>query len=333
MLNKPTASRQIVDVAVVVPLHNRAQIVLATLNSIASQTDLPRKLIVVDDGSTDGSVQSVARWMAAHDYLPIDFILQCERHGGASATRNKGMELADDCQYIAFLDSDDCWPADFLQRACEAFAMQPEAVGATADRQFIHFDGMPNALQSTQYLAVNATQWLIEHDGGIVSCSLFPTKHIRELGGFDVDVPSGHDSKLFLPLSLRGPWLHLPGAPVQLAQGNGDLVGEADNLSRSVDNQALIWAEIHEQFLLEQGGAKYVSARAVRNCLWSRGYGAAREAHKAGRLELAIICYRRALRWNRFSLRTQFHYWQASLARRATPTSQKQESMPLKAVA
>ena len=55
-----------VDVTVVVPVFNRQSLVIDALNAIAAQTCLPRQAVVVDDGSTDATVEAVRRWMAEH---------------------------------------------------------------------------------------------------------------------------------------------------------------------------------------------------------------------------------------------------------------------------
>ena len=98
-------------VAVVVPVFNRCRVVLEALDSIAAQTRPPTKLIVVDDGSTDDTVEHIERWLSSRQ-LPFESRLIRQSNAGPSAARNRGAAEADECDLLAFLDSDDLWPTD-----------------------------------------------------------------------------------------------------------------------------------------------------------------------------------------------------------------------------
>jgi glycosyltransferase involved in cell wall biosynthesis len=87
------------DVSVVIPAYNAARYLAATLQSVAEQTAPPGEVIVVDDGSTDATVE-IARSFGAH-VLSVT-------NAGPSAARNAGTQAASGA-YIAFLDADDVW--------------------------------------------------------------------------------------------------------------------------------------------------------------------------------------------------------------------------------
>ena len=124
------------DVAVVVPVFNRSQTVLQALASVATQTSPPGRLIVVDDGSTDDSLAAVRDWAASSRLsFPVAIVGQPNR--GVAAARNRGMAEDECSRHFAFLDSDDAWPADFLDRARHALRQAPHAVAATGDRRFV----------------------------------------------------------------------------------------------------------------------------------------------------------------------------------------------------
>ena len=103
-------------VSVVIPVHDRAHYLGPAIDSVQSQTHKPVELIVVDDGSSDGSAR-VAEERGAR------VIRQCQR--GVSAARNAGIEAATG-DYIAFLDSDDLWPQDRLARQVVHLERHPE---------------------------------------------------------------------------------------------------------------------------------------------------------------------------------------------------------------
>jgi glycosyltransferase involved in cell wall biosynthesis len=148
------------DVAVVVPVFNRANAVLETLATIAQQTVPPRRLIVVDDGSTDGTAASVRAWIARTKPGFEAFVIE-QPNRGAGAARNRGIREIGDCRYIAFLDSDDHWPADFLARTVERMEANPAAVAVSADREYHRLWKSRVGQRSSSGLQHGATVWLL----------------------------------------------------------------------------------------------------------------------------------------------------------------------------
>ena len=106
------------EFTVVVPTYNRAELIGHTLQSILAQTHKPSQVIVVDDGSTDGTEQRVRFFGSAVRYIRID-------NGGAPRARNVGVSVSQ-CPWIAFCDSDDLWRPDQLARQARLFAAEPE---------------------------------------------------------------------------------------------------------------------------------------------------------------------------------------------------------------
>jgi len=90
---------------VVIPCHNRAHVVADALASALSQTPAPRRVILVDDGSTDGGGEAVRALAARHERVQA---LALPRNSGASNARNAGTALCS-ADWVAYLDSDDCW--------------------------------------------------------------------------------------------------------------------------------------------------------------------------------------------------------------------------------
>ncbi|MBD2165771.1 glycosyltransferase family 2 protein [Calothrix membranacea FACHB-236] len=96
------------SISVVIPTYNRKHIIDRALNSVLSQTLLPQEIIVVDDGSTDGT----GEWIESN-YINVTLI-KLPQNRGASYARNMGI-LASTGDYIAFLDSDDIWEPNYLE--------------------------------------------------------------------------------------------------------------------------------------------------------------------------------------------------------------------------
>ena len=108
-------------VSVVVPTYNRSDILCDALNSVYAQTWRPIEVIVVDDGSTDETREVVSEWgqaVLARDGFDIRYVRQANL--GGNAARNEGITEARN-GFVAFLDSDDCWLPDKLDKQMAVF--------------------------------------------------------------------------------------------------------------------------------------------------------------------------------------------------------------------
>ncbi len=101
-----------VSVSVIVPIHNRAALIPRVLGSVYQQSHLPDEIIVVDDGSTDGVREKIINTFSDVTYL-------YQKNKGVSAARNRGIQQAKG-KWIAFLDSDDEWLPNKLEKQIQA---------------------------------------------------------------------------------------------------------------------------------------------------------------------------------------------------------------------
>src|SRR5262245_57747116 len=106
------------SVSVIIPTYNRRDFIREALASVLAQTCQDFELIVVDDGSTDGTEEIVREFPGAR------YVFQ--ENQGVSAARNVGAALSQG-ELIAFLDSDDFWQPEKLAAQAAFFAAQPEA--------------------------------------------------------------------------------------------------------------------------------------------------------------------------------------------------------------
>jgi len=104
-------------ISVVIPVYNCERYLAEAIESILAQTHSPEDIIVIDDGSTDGSAKVVERFSPK-----VQYHWQC--NAGAGAARNRGVAAARG-NFLAFLDADDLWAEDKLARQCVAFASDP----------------------------------------------------------------------------------------------------------------------------------------------------------------------------------------------------------------
>jgi len=107
-----------VDFSVVIPTYNRGNLISRALNSVQKQTYQAREIIVVDDGSSDGTARILKQLFPEVRYY-------YQRHSGVSAARNYGIQKSKS-QWIALLDSDDAWHPEKLQSQAIAISDNPK---------------------------------------------------------------------------------------------------------------------------------------------------------------------------------------------------------------
>ena len=94
------------EISIIIPVYNRADIVGATLNSVVAQTHRPLQLVLVDNYSTDNTLQVLETFKKEHPGDGFNVVIVREEHHTAGAARNRGFELATG-EWVLFFDSDD----------------------------------------------------------------------------------------------------------------------------------------------------------------------------------------------------------------------------------
>ncbi len=108
-------------VDVVIPAYNAARWIADTVKSALGQRGVMPRVVVVDDGSSDGTLDVVAR------FVPEVTVIN-QRNQGVSVARNLGVDHGS-ALYLAFLDADDLWAPDFLARQTRLLESDPELGG------------------------------------------------------------------------------------------------------------------------------------------------------------------------------------------------------------
>jgi glycosyltransferase involved in cell wall biosynthesis len=191
-------------VSVVVPLFNKLPYIRRCLKSVLGQTFTDYELIVIDDGSTDGSADAV---YAIHDGR-LRVLQQVNR--GAGAARNAGIAEAKG-RLVAFLDADDEWMPDFLH-AMVALAVEYPQAG-------IYVSGLRRSLGGGKDLertlrTINnhltgmvTTYFECVHEGDFVTSSnaVIPRRIFDQVGYFAEGEPIGEDGDLWARIVLKYP--------------------------------------------------------------------------------------------------------------------------------
>jgi len=195
-------------VAVVIPVYNRRVKLIKTLESVAAQSTLPSCLIVVDDGSTDGTADAAKDWLSQNAQFEWQVISQA--NAGVSVARNAGFACIGELPFVCFLDSDDLWPPGFIAEGLRLFEGREDIVATIADR-VNERRGRRSLVQDLSSVSSNPLLWIICNDGGILSCTMIRSRAVREAGPFAPGMHASEDSDFLLRLFLLGGADHSKG--------------------------------------------------------------------------------------------------------------------------
>jgi len=185
-------------VSVIIPTYNHSDFVLKTLASVFAQTFTDYEVIVVNDGSPDGTTRILRPLAEAGRIKYIE-----QPNAGQAAARNRGLAEAEG-EFVAFLDDDDLWPPDSLAQRITAARSAGHPVMVYGFNQFVgdlsadRFPG-PDAPTGRVQEAFLRQNWMWSPGQ-----SLMRTEVVRELGGFDTKFWGADDWDLFIRLSGRG---------------------------------------------------------------------------------------------------------------------------------
>lgn len=223
---------------IIIPVYNRSRTILTTLESLKAQTVLPDLVVVVDDGSTDGTMESVSNWSQTSGVsLPLKILRV--GHGGAGQARNAGWALLSDCDLVSFLDSDDCWPSDMVESAKRVLSAHTVGVADSVILQH----RMKTQKRFGKSIAEDPFRMLTGglQDPGILSSLVLGYDVADRCMPFRPDIPTGQDMPFLLSLTCHGEWKPLPAKTVQ--QRRDDFKpGEESNLSNKYFDREVLWA-------------------------------------------------------------------------------------------
>ena len=234
-----------------VSTYNRKDYLRLCLDSLLAQTYPNCEIIVVDDGSTDGTGE-----MMAEEYPQIKYIYQ--QNGGDASAKNHAVREASG-QYVVFNDSDDLFLPDCVERLFQALPDDSGTSCSYGTYQTIDSAGkyLPTKRKVTHYPSGNITGELLKHIL-VNSCgTLFPVKLYLNAGGFDTNLRVVHDYKLFLQLSLNCDFYAVQ-EPVFLRRRHGN------NLSSSSYAKLHIALDVFSDFVSEHPELQKKYARSIR---------------------------------------------------------------------
>ena len=189
------------SVSVVVPSYNHAPFVGEALRSVFRQTRAPERLLVIDDGSRDGSPQIIEGVLKDCPF-PCEMIARENR--GLCATLNEGLEKTGG-RYFAYLGSDDLWLPDFLAARVELLEARPRAVLAYGHALLVDEGGrvVDCTLDWARYADGDARRMLLEETYAPMSPTVLYRRAALERHGWN-ERARLEDYELYLRLSADG---------------------------------------------------------------------------------------------------------------------------------
>ncbi|MDS0282650.1 glycosyltransferase family 2 protein [Haloarcula onubensis] len=298
-------------VTVVIPTYNRVDELGRAVDSVLAQTCEDIELVVVNDGSDDGTLSM----LDAYDDHRLEVITHLTNRG-ANVARNTGITHADG-EFVAFLDSDDSWHPRKLERQLRRYEAAPDdCVAVYCDFEY-DLDGTSGDFRSTVAEMLSRTDEERPKEGGVElageiladhlhsgagSTLLVETAVARAIEGFDVTLDRFQDPDFLLRVIQEGELAYVDeplvtryetGTPSAAAIARADeaFISKHASLVRAAERDGYNVRTAHNLVLtkayLEEGAfvdaARYLkdarlSVRQLPGVLWSAGSGVRRKA-------------------------------------------------------
>jgi glycosyltransferase involved in cell wall biosynthesis len=195
-------------ISVVIPAYNAEKTILETIESVLNQTFSDLELIVINDGSTDSTLNIVSSIkdprLKVYSYP----------NAGVAVSRNRG--TAQTCgEFISFIDADDLWTPDKLEAQLKALQANPQAAVAYSWVDYITASG--EFFRPGNYITINgnAYQELLIHcvlENG--SNPLIRKQALTEVGGFEQELSLAEDWDMWLRLAARYNFVAVPSPQI-----------------------------------------------------------------------------------------------------------------------
>lgn len=212
-----------VTVSVVIPAYNAAWCIRRAIDSVLAQSFRDFELIVVDDGSTDGTAAVLAAYGDAVRVV-------AKPNGGLSSARNAGIAAARG-EYVAFLDADDWWLPAKLERQVAMMRSRPALVFCSTAARTETPSGEPlgqwrcGCTTGPALESIFAANAFVAGSGSAV---LARRDALARAGGFDEALPSLEDIDMWIRLATLGGYACVDEVLVGILKRSGSMSGNLE---------------------------------------------------------------------------------------------------------
>jgi glycosyltransferase involved in cell wall biosynthesis len=264
-------------VSICIPTFNRKDYLKETLDSVFAQTYKDYEIIIVDDGSTDGTEEMIKSAGNKVRYF-------WQENAGDAAARNRLIKLAQG-QFITFIDSDDLLMPDSVERMIKVMEAEGGEIIVYGPYLRIDQDGNVFGKCKRKLYSGHITKYLFQSIL-IHSCgSMFPKRILEEAGGFDQSLRVCSDYDLWLRLSLKYRFIALDKPTFKRRRHTG-------NLSAGSSKNQIVELKVLEDFYYNKGGDKVIPHRIAMQRLSREEYRIARSALRERKPDLAADYFR-----------------------------------------
>jgi glycosyltransferase involved in cell wall biosynthesis len=195
-------------VSVVMPVYNGARYIARAVTSVLASDFRDIELVVLDDGSEDGSADTARRAAEGDGRMRVVTL----PHGGVAAARNAALREAR-APLVANADADDVMLPDRLSRQVAYLAAHPECVAVSARSLIVDGDGRPLRVAGRWFTHEDVDRWLLNGHGGAIGgeSAMFRCEAAHRVGGYAPHLQTtGEDHDLWLRLAEVGRLAVLP---------------------------------------------------------------------------------------------------------------------------
>jgi len=277
-------------VSVIIPTHNRPELLKRAINSVLAQTYQDFEIIVVDDG--DISAEDIVK---SFSDSRIRFIRHETPHRGGSATRNTGIQNATG-EFIAFLDDDDEWLPGKLEVQMRKFENTPEDVGFCFSSVINDSGGGKEQTTSVPEGVHDFYELALRRFKGFLTVTLvIKKKALSDTGLFDENLPSHQDPDLIIRLArkYKGLGVNKPLVRVSITEEREHIGGD---LAKRIKGREIILSKYMDEFKKRPSTLAY---HYFQLGLWYRDIGQKNKAREYFKKALAA----------KFNLRYLWHYF------------------------
>jgi len=181
-------------ISIVIPLYNKRDTIISTIESVLRQTYQDFEIVIVDDGSTDYSLQQVETIKDSR------IIVVKQTNSGVSAARNRGIKESRS-EFIAFLDADDEWDEDYLETQISLLEKYTDCNIAATNYRFKDNKGFMSRTILNK-IPFQGETGILSNYFDVCSCSHVPVwtsavvikkQCLERIGGFPIGIKSGED--------------------------------------------------------------------------------------------------------------------------------------------
>ncbi|MGC8886922.1 MAG: glycosyltransferase family 2 protein [Verrucomicrobiia bacterium] len=284
-LQQQNISNSLRGVSVIIPAYNYARYLPYAIESAINQTYSPKEIIVVDDGSTDNTSEVITRFKKQIRYI-------YQQNSGLPAARNTGIKAAR-FPFVAFLDADDCWHPDMLQKGMELFGkLDPEFAIVACNANYIDSDGKP--------LPVNPSVKCCSGEiaaKDILLMTRFPPSSViakknafEQCGYFDASLKSSEDRDMWLRISGKFRIFLNSERLVFIRKHSANM---SSNPERMKENMARVLKKAWQQRIIPRGNF-WVWAQALAIHRYQVGLiylGIGKKLNAVSELTLSLVFY------------------------------------------